>query len=738
MTIELKKRDYAITVHDIDLDYIKGSEVRIIEDGFIHHYVATSDISQGVPISNPLWEHLYSVKRDTSAASQRGLIPELDMDNLPPPFDTLEGRDREYLFFECLRVGVDSPNGYVLGRIGKNKFGDQWSLSGNSAGFQLIDGVLSVQDSSQITTTDTRIIEVSRIRGNHTQTTKLEVSVYSDTMNTLFIAESGAAGNDGKQPHKPMLESEVSFPISHQAHGEIYYRRGDTFELGIIININQTIGAFGDPFSNKPKMILTANTELAKNNGHERERLVEVRKELAKNKVITDSGFSHIKDIEFNSENSDFPGPLPDGNGPKLQGHVPLSILTTKELTFLRITVSGNNEHANSSGIRLERANGTKFEFLRVMNVYGDGVYCKSINREGGALRPMEIAFSYFDIPLGGGADCIQFSEESDGLSGRSYDIWVHDCVCMQSFESENLKGSMSIEANYYLVENCIFGGKFFGIGLGGRNGTCRNIYVHSGGIRADHPALSSTFGIGVAAKHVSRSISIYDNTIGGHLGMASGILISGYDLGDTTDRENERRRFDILVNHNRVSAVRWCASVRVPWTGEIVNNLSFDNTISDVYLRGNSDVLGDYVRYARDSNGDIIKDGNNQPVVEEVLSTINHQIINAPKLSSKPFRQGRPFLLITGTPAVGNTLSVNADSELKDDEKVESYQWRMNGQLIPNANQASYTVTELVEDPRKPRFSSMNSAEFSCVVTISKNGDRNQIDFLYSEYLRA
>lgn len=47
MTIELKKRDYAITVHDIDLDYIKGSEVRIIEDGFIHHYLATADISPG-------------------------------------------------------------------------------------------------------------------------------------------------------------------------------------------------------------------------------------------------------------------------------------------------------------------------------------------------------------------------------------------------------------------------------------------------------------------------------------------------------------------------------------------------------------------------------------------------------------------------------------------------------------------------------------------------------------------
>ncbi|UAB73767.1 hypothetical protein INR79_21710 [Vibrio sp. SCSIO 43132] len=735
MTIELKKRDYAITVHDIDLDYIKGSEVRIIEEGFIHHYVATSDISQGVPISNPLWEHLYTVKRDTSPASQRGLIPELDMDNLPPPFDTLEGRDREYLFFECLRVGVDSPNGYVLGRIGKNQYGDEWSLAGNSAGFQIIDGVLSVQDSSQITTTDTRIIEVSRTRNNLTQTTKLEVTVYNDAMNARFVVQHGDAGNDGKQPHKPILESELSVPVSYQIH-EIYYRRGDIFELGIIMNEDQTYGAFGDPHLNKPKMIVTANTALVQSNGNYREHLVEgmrypLEPDGSKGKIIKDKKNTLIKDIELDSKSSDL-------SGTDMTGQVPIYVFGSENVSLLRITLSGNDKHANSAGIKLIESKGTKIEFLRVVNVYGDGIYGKAVNRGDGVLRPIEISFSYFDIPLGGGADCIQFTEEGDGLSGRCYDIWVHDCVCLQSFESDNLKGSMSIEANYYLVENCIFGGKFFGIGLGGRKGTCRNIYVHSGGIRADHPALSSTFGIGVAAKHVSRSISIYDNTIGGHLGMASGILISGYDLGDTTDRENERRRFDILVNHNRVSAVRWCASVRVPWTGEIVNNLSFDNTISDVYLRGNSDVLGDYVRYARDSNGDIIKDGNNQPVVEEVLSTINHQIIEAPKLSSKAFRLSRPLLPITGTPAVGNTLSVSADSELKDDEKVESYQWRMNGQLIPNANQASYTVTELVEDPRKPRFSSMNSAEFSCVVTISKNGDRNQIDFLYSEYLRA
>ncbi|CCN37006.1 hypothetical protein VIBNISO65_110098 [Vibrio nigripulchritudo SO65] len=735
MTIELKKRDYAITVHDIDLDYIKGSEVRIIEDGFIHHYLAISDIPQGVPISNPLWEHLYSVKRDTSIASQRGLIPELDMDNLPPPFDTLEGRDREYLFFECLRVGIDSPNGYVLGRIGKNQFGDQWSLAGNSAGFQLIDGVLSVQDSSQITTTDTRVIEVSRTRNNLTQTTKLEVSVYDDAMNARFVVQHGNAGNDGKQPHKPILESELSVPVSYLIH-KIYYRRGDTFELGIIMNKNQTFGAFGDPHLDKPKMIVTANTALVQNNGNYREHLVEgIRNPQQaggiKGDIIAGRENTLIKDIDFNSRNLNL-------SGTEMTGYIPLYVYGTINLSLLRITLSGNIDHANSSGIRLNECKGTKIEFLRVKDVYGDGVYGKGVNKGGGVQRPMEIAFSYFDAPKGGRADCIQFTEQGSGLVARCYDIWVHDCVCLQSPESNSLKGSMAIEANYYLVENCIFGGKFFGVGLAGRKGTYRHNLVYFGGIPADHPAVSNTSGIGSASELVSHSISMYDNTIGGHLGMASGILISGYNLGDTNDRENEQRRFDILVNHNRVSAVRWCVGIRVPWTGEIVSNLSFDNTISDVYQRGNSDVLGDYVRYARDSNGDIIKDGNNQPVVEEVLSTINHQIIEAPKLSSKAFRLSRPLLPITGTPAVGNTLSVSADSELKDDEKVESYQWRMNGQLIPNANQASYTVTELVEDPRKPRFSSMNSAEFSCVVTISKNGDRNQIDFLYSEYLRA
>ncbi|RTZ23726.1 hypothetical protein EKN09_07335 [Vibrio penaeicida] len=651
------------------------------------------------------------------------------MDNLPPPFDTLEGRDREYLFFECLRVGIDAPNGYVLGRIGKNQFGDLWNLSGDSAGFQLIDGVLSVQDSSQIVTTESRIIEVTRIRNGLTQTTKLEVSVYDDTTDALFIVQSGDTGNDGKQPHKPILESEISIPIPYTSYGQIFYRRGDIFEFGIIISKNQTIGAFGDPFLNKPKMILTTNTALAKNNSNDRLYLVEVRK-YPNNKVITDSGYTEIKDIEFDSENSDL-------SGTNLNGNVPLYIYTTNELALLRLTVSGNNDHANSSGIRLLRSKGTKIDFLRIKNVYGDGVYGKSINREAGAQRPMEIAFSYFDAPLGGGADCIQFSEEDDGLSGRCYDLWIHDCVCLQSSESTSLKGSIAIEGNHYLVENCKIGGKYFGVSLSGRQGTCRHNLLFSGGLPVGHSAAANTFGIGAASENISHSISIYDNTVEGHLGMVSGIIISGFDLGNTNDRENEQRRFDMLINHNRVSSVRLCTSVRVPWTGEIVNNLSFENTISDVDLRGNSDVIGDYVRYARDGNGDIILDGNNEPVIEETLSAINHQTIDAPKLSSKAFRQARPLLHISGTPAVGNTLSVSADSELKDDEKVESYQWRMNGQLIPNADQASYTIAELGVDPRKPRFDDMNGAEFSCVITISKNDDRNQIDYLYSEYLR-
>lgn len=738
MTIELKKRDYAITVHDIDLDYIKGSEVRIIEDGFIHHYLATADISPGVPISNPLWEHLYSVKRDTSASSQRGLIPELDMDNLPPPFDTLEGRDREYLFFECLRVGIDAPNGYVLGRIGKNQFGDLWNLSGDSAGFQLIDGVLSVQDSSLIVNTNSRIVEVSRTRNDITQTTKLEVSVYDDAMNAHFVVQHGDAGNDGKQPHKPVLESELSVPVSYQIH-EIYYRRGDTFELGIIMNQDQTYGAFGDPLLDKPKMIVTANTVLVQNNGNYREHLVEGKRHppqtvggvQVKGKIIDDKANTVIKDIELDSRNSGL-------SGTDMTGHVPLYVYGTVNLSLLRITLSGNNDNSNSSGIRLIGCKGPKIEFLRVKDVYGDGIYGKGVNRGVGVNRPVEIAFSYFDAPLGGGADCIQFSEENDGLSGRCYDIWVHDCVCLQSSESNSLKGSIAIEANYYLVENCKIGGKYFGVSLSGRQGTCRHNLLFSGGLPVGHSAAANTFGIGAASENISHSISIYDNTVEGHLGMVSGIIISGFDLGNTNDRENEQRRFDMLINHNRVSSVRLCTSVRVPWTGEIVNNLSFENTISDVDLRGNSDVLGDYVRYARDGNGDIIFDGNNEPVIEETLSAINHQTIDAPKLSSKAFRQARPLLHISGIPAVGNTLSVSADSELKDDEKVESYQWRMNGQLIPNADQASYTIAELEVDPRKPRFDDMNGAEFSCVITISKNGDRNQIDYLYSEYLRS
>ncbi|MDP2573331.1 hypothetical protein Q8W40_14155 [Vibrio penaeicida] len=734
MTIELKKRDYAITVHDIDLDYIKGSEVRIIEDGFIHHYLATADISPGVPISNPLWEHLYSVKRDTSASSQRGLIPELDMDKLPPPFDTLEGRDREYLFFECLRVGIDAPNGYVLGRIGKNQFGDLWNLSGDSAGFQLIDGVLSVQDSSLIVNTFSRIIEVSRTRNDLIQTTKLEVSIYDDAMNARFVVQHGDAGNDGKQPHKPVLESELSVPVSYQIH-EIYYRRGDTFELGIIMNQDQTYGAFGDPLLDKPKMIVTGNTALVQNSGNYREHLVEgirYQPDTAKGKIIALRANTVIKDIDLDSSNSDL-------SGTEMTGVIPLYVYGTIDLNLLRITLSGNNEHANSSGIRLVECKGTRIEFLRVENIYGDGVYGRGVNtgEEVYRHRSMEIAFSYFNAPLGGGADCIQFSEQGS-VGNRCYDIWVHDCVCLQSLESTSLKGSMAIDANHYLVENCIVGGKFFGIGLAGRNGTCRNNLIYSGGIPVGHSATANTFGIGAASENVSHSISIYDNAVGGYLGMASGILISGFDLGNTNDRENEQRRFDMLINHNRVSAVRWCVGVRVPWTGEIVNNLSFENTISDVDLRGNSDVIGDYVRYARDGNGDIILDGNNEPVIEETLSAINHQTIDAPKLSSKAFRQARPLLHISGTPAVGNTLSVSADSELKDDEKVESYQWRMNGQLIPNADQASYTIAELEVDPRKPRFDDMNGAEFSCVITISKNGDRNQIDYLYSEYLSS
>ena len=158
-------------------------------------------------------------------------------------------------YFNLMYVGVDTPNGYVLGTPIPPAAGRTFSLSGDTGGLSIDSGTgqLTVSDATQIATAGTRAVTIAvSDLGDFAITVPVVDGTETSTATcTFYDSANGDDLNDGRQPHAPKQTLFTQF--AGIPSGNILLKRGSTFTgRALILQNNRVYRGYGDPSEDRP------------------------------------------------------------------------------------------------------------------------------------------------------------------------------------------------------------------------------------------------------------------------------------------------------------------------------------------------------------------------------------------------------------------------------------------------------------------------------------------------------
>jgi len=613
-----------------------------------------------------------------------------DKQSLPIPHTQWRGKDEDKGYLGTMCTGVNSPNGFVLGRIALSKIGDLLTLSGDSDGLSIVNsstsaddiGKIVVSDNSLLTTAGTRLLTITR---NNTETTTVPITIYDDNSDVCFYANDGDDNNDGRQPHKPRRTLVKAYDISI-IRQKTLYKRGDIFNGTICLTTGRAHGCYGDPMSSRPRVVYDPNfsqqVSTLYNNG------VTLTYDKVAQSRRRDDDSLHLRINNFTLSDITL-----DANS---TAYRIISVPDCNNYNFIRFDVVNNADHWSSAGLRFfSPTDGGVVKFMRSKNVYGDGIYCTKLRT---ITKPHEFAYCDIDTPLGSSADCIQVTDEGR-VDRLNRDLWIHDCRLTYSSSSNTTKGAIATEGiDGYLIENNVIDGRYFGITLGGKNGTCRGNKLLKGGLNTG--AKYFTWGIGIGTSEEVSNISIYNNSIVGtdyntDERINDGIVITGSD--NTYDRP------DLDIVHNVVKHCRYSIRAKnvINWSGSIHENLAEGNVTSDQAI----DAAG------QATSGD----SQTKTVVNTLIGHFESNSVTS----------------IAGTVIDNNTMIATTD--LANDEQLLEHVWTVDG--IPTHVGDTFTVPigmSTSTTARRPQFDDMRTSEISVTAKVTKD---SKFDYVHSSY---
>lgn len=611
----------------------------------------------------------------------------------PPSYLMWAGDNEKYAYFGSMVAGVDTPNGYQLGRVALSVAGDAWSITGDTDGVAIdSEGMITIADNTQLSAGG-KLLTVTRVNGSTTDTVTVPYSVYDDSSSVAFFAPDGDDSNDGLQPHKPRqtLADSIDF---NRRKDKMLFLRGAEFDGCLPIRGDRIYASFGDPLNQSPKINYSTLTSDTLSQTYD--SCIHTQRTNDDSKA---QGISNVTVQDF----------ICDGNG---IAQVLFEGSNSDNYRYKRIHLRNNIEHANSSGLRVQECDdGGVIRHITTesLSVFGDGIYGVELKSQSNIY---EFGYCKLGAPLGIGGDCLQITDDGDPAGQTCYNVWVHDIHANQNLDSNSTKGAMVVQGTRHaLIEDCTLVGKYFGIGYGITHGTIRRCVIDTGGLPQSNGNWQDTWGIGCGGDRAFHSVSVYDCIIDGgstknDTYAYSGLLLSGFNLNGL-----DRERYDIEYIFNKVSNCGRFgrASGAASWSGIIANNLAQNNVLAD------------------GTPADTFEDAG-QPVATQ--GTYQAQILEQPHVGI--------FKSQSDIGLYGSTLpnqDISAATLIAAGESIVGYQWRINGVSINGVTSKSYTIQNADEGLtlRAPQLNDMNKNIVSCVVTVEdESGNR---DFLISEY---
>lgn len=621
--------------------------------------------------------------------------------DFPPNLSALEGEFEKYGYYDCMYVGVDTPNGYEVGQVALTDTGAVWSITGATSGFAIdaSTGMITLSDNTQLTVAEDRVITVQRVIGPITDSVDIVIHVVDDASDVGFFTPAGDDNNDGRQPHKPRQTLANSNDYNTR-RSTMLFLRGAVFEGTLPLRDDTLYASYGNPLAPSPEILFSdvTSTEL----GVTYISCIESQKKPDDDGYLARSNVT-VKDFILNGNNVS-----------RRLSH----IQTAHNPAFRRVHLKNNADVAYANGILLnDIQNGCSLRFITAEDntVYGDAIYGKLL-RDPTALY--EIGYCEFGLPKGSLSDCIQITDEGNE-SKTNYNVWIHHTEVRNGAESDSLKGGIVVQgAVCSLVEHCTIDGKYFGMTVSSEGAVMRKNRVRQGGLPTANSNNFNTWGLGFGGNEVSFKTSMYDNYIDGTnpnpdgTPVTWGFFLTGFDL-EGLDAE----KYDSEMSYNKITnCLNFGRTSRdIAWSGFVKNNLA-DNNVQD-------------------SGGD----GN---VFEERSETIATQGDYQSKEIEQPyvgFFDSLSQLYVRGATGAYDGGVLTAHFYLASDETLVGYQWRLNGVDIDGANSNTYTIptgTEAQLNDRMPQVSPLNAAEVSLVVTV-QDVDGNR-DFVISDYYKV
>lgn len=406
-------------------------------------------------------------------------------------------------------LGVGSPNDYVLGNVVEHIDGMTYSLTGTDASRFAISatGQITLTNNSGLSAGNLSINVVINTLG----TLAITIPVVSDATGFHFYADAANGGNDannGLQPHAPKL----TLPTTMS--GTFLLKRGSSFTSNSIL-LSGTLRGYGNPSSANPII----------NNPSGEAQCVLFNASGTKLYDITLTGAAR-GNYSFYKDSCEIKRCMADGIG------------------FV--------DNGSSQGFYVRGGNDFVFRHNTVINTYGDGFYYVTPNRA-------ECAYNYFYTPLGGLADCVQFTNEGS-FAKNGQEIWMHHNNLGFLTSSGSLKGLIVVQGCTRACVEYNFGykGNYFGLGIGGNRITLRYNYMRGCTMT---PTVNNEFN-GAGDGYQNDCMDWLDNYLNGY----HGFLISGYN--------GPFDKVDIYARGNTcfLTNKSWRATER--WSGEVSGNI--------------------------------------------------------------------------------------------------------------------------------------------------------------------
>ncbi|MBX9583665.1 MAG: hypothetical protein K2X87_25465 [Gemmataceae bacterium] len=577
-------------------------------------------------------------------------------------------------YFNDIIVDLTMATGTTLGTLVEPATGRTFTLTGTgTAGFAVnsTTGVITISDDTLITAAGTRSINlVVSDLGSFAFTITVVSGTETGAGSYRFYADDGNDANDGKTPSTPKRNTPYQWDgAANQSSGTHCFKRGSTFPDRVLAALNsRTYRAYGDPSQAQP-VIDGRNA-----------RTYQFNKTVGGTTQGTSTSV-------FEQQRQSTDGALGSCTNVVVQdlhimgGFRPFSIGNTAgtPLVAKRITLSDNTDDANAQGFFINTKGGSfTLRWPVTLRISGDSFYANE-NEDS------ELGFFDFCTPEGGAADNAQVTEE--GVSGdRSHDMWIHDGVMRRGVVGSSLKGGLVIAGlDDYLAENLYAVGGYFGFGIGGYNGTVRNVFVPYSRLPDGNANAANVFAAGIANAFGITNVSIQD---GWFLRSYSGMILSS--TGPQT-----RQDLEYLYN-----TVAYCTKF-------------FRQTLNAAGLCGYSLAVANTNQSPNVGAGVTGSDPGTKYATFDFVGTVEQASLpRLPATASSVSGTAQDGLAVTVTPAPAPA------------GYTPSYQWRWNALPIALATSASYTIppgsSEVAANipTNMPDLNGLNVPQLSCLIT--------------------